>query len=440
MDRGKPGLVDRIRHTLKHLSVDVGVRLAGSEGEKLAVEFIQGELAASGATVTIEDFPIMERRVELERLEVRIGNSWQTFGCSLFSGTPGTEGRAIEAPLAFFASPTDYNCADLSHLRGKAVVHLGCHIESRNQYRRLVEAKPAFLLMVDIRYPGTEPLADGMFPTYTKDLGAVPTVNVAYMDAWNWKTSGAEAARLLVKGGMYESWSQNVIADLPGREKNAGIIVVGGHHDTQANSPGADDNGTGTVAVIELTRLLASKAPFRRGFRLISFGAEEQLSVGSANYVRRHRADLAEQVRFMFNFDSFGSHLGWFDLVVNGPPEMGEIFLKLYESKGLYMNLKTAAVPYADHFPFVAAGLPGAFLGRSNCTAGRFFHHRSDDNIQRICPELVADVITASAEILAELADAESIPFPNTIPEDQSGEIKRYWEDLFGGWIETGSA
>jgi len=160
--------------------------------------------------------------------------------------------------------------------------------------------------MVDIRYPGTEPPADGMFPSYTKDLGAVPTVNVAYMDAWNWKTGGAETARLSVKGGMHESFSQNVIAELPGRDKNAGIIVVGGHHDTQADSPGADDNGTGTAAVIELTRLFASKAPFRRTIRLISFGSEEQLSVGSANYVRRHRADLAEHARFMLNFDSSG--------------------------------------------------------------------------------------------------------------------------------------
>ena len=439
MGKDKRESVTRIEAILKSLSVDVGVRLAGSEGEKLAAEFIRGELAASGATVTIEDFPVMERRVELERLEVRIGNSWQTFGCSLFSGTPGTDGRTLEAPIVFFASPTDYNCRDLSHLHGKAVVHLGCHIESRDHYRRLVEARPAFLLMVDIRYPGTEPLADGMFPSYTKDLGAVPTVNVAYMDAWNWKTGGAETARLSVKGGMHESFSQNVIAELPGRDKNAGIIVVGGHHDTQADSPGADDNGTGTVAVIELTRLFASKAPFRRTIRLISFGAEEQLSVGSANYVRRHRADLAEHVRFMLNFDSIGSHLGWFELVANGPPEMGEVLRKLYEAKGLYMKLNTSAVPYADHFPFVAAGIPSAYLGRSNCTAGRFFHHRLDDNIQRVSPELLADVITASAEILTEFADTATIPFPNAIPEDQSEQIKRYWEDLFGGWTVKGS-
>jgi Iap family predicted aminopeptidase len=297
-----------------------------------------------------------------------------------------------------------------------------------------VEAQPAFLLMVDIRYPGNEPLADGMFPSYTKDLGAVPTVNVAYMDAWNWKRSGATAARLSVKGGMVAGRSQNVVAELPGRDESAELLIVGGHHDTQAGSPGADDNATGTAAVIELARLLALKAPFRRSIRLISFGAEEQLSVGSAVYVRRHRAELGDRARFMFNFDSFGSHLGWFELVANGPAEMAEMLRRSFEGRGLYLKLDTAAVPYADHFPFVAAGVPAAFLGRSNCTAGRFFHHRFDDITERICPELMAEVISVSAGILEELAEVEPFPFPKAIPGDQIEQNRRYWEDLFGGW------
>jgi aminopeptidase YwaD len=440
MDGEKSQLANRLENILKHLSVDLGVRLAGSDEERLAAEYVRRELASTGATVSIEEFPVMERRVKTEKLEIGIGNSWRIYGCSLFSGTPGTEGRSVEAPLVFFASPSDYgnptDCGnrDLSYLRGKAVVHLGCHIESREHYRRLIDAQPAFLLMVDIRYPGAEPLADGMFPCYTRDIGAVPTVNVAYMDAWNWKRDGATSARLKVEGGMYKSLSQNVIADLPGQDRSAGMIIVGGHHDTQANSPGADDNGTGTAAVIELARLLAAIAPFRRGIRLISFGAEEQLSVGSAVYVRQHRAELSEQARFMLNFDSFGSHLGWFELVVNGPPEMSQTLLNYYQAQNLYMKLITSAVPYADHFPFVAAGIPGAYIGRSNCTAGRFFHHRSDDNIDRVSPDLMAEVIASSAELLADLAEVESLPFPITIPEDQSEQAERYWVDLFGGW------
>lgn len=72
------------------------------------------------------------------------------------------------------------------------------------------------LLFVDIRYPGATVLADVMFPAYTRTIGALPTVNVAYQDAWRWRMDRATAARLTVEGGMRDSESENVVLDLPG--------------------------------------------------------------------------------------------------------------------------------------------------------------------------------------------------------------------------------
>ena len=95
---------------------------------------------------------------------------------------------------------------------------------------------------------------------------------------------------------MRSSTSGNVIAHIPGTDDAAGILFAGGHHDTQADSPGADDNASGTAAIVELARILAERAPFRRSLRLISFGAEEQLSVGSACYVRSHRRDSVDRL------------------------------------------------------------------------------------------------------------------------------------------------
>jgi aminopeptidase YwaD len=270
-----PASAGRLEADLRVLAEDIGVRLAGSPGEQAAARYLAQQLAETGAQVREESFPVRERRVESEELEIRLGGSWRSFPGSLFSNTPGTDGQWREAPLVFFEAPAEYRRPTLDHLRGKAVVHLGSHIESREHYRRLMEAGPAFLLFVDVRYPGTVPLADGMFPAYTDALGAVPTLNVAYMDAWHWKKEGAVAARLRVRGGMREAESQNLIAEFPGSGPE--LLLVGGHHDTQAASPGADDNGTGTVAVLELARLLGGLGPLERTVRLVSFGAEEQL-------------------------------------------------------------------------------------------------------------------------------------------------------------------
>ena len=259
------------------------------------------------------------RVVSEEQLEVLIGGSWHPYPCSLFSSTPGTNGDWRTAEIATL-TPTDYQRDDLGHLRGKAVIHLGCHIASRDAYRRLMEAGPAFLLMVDTRYPGATPLADGMFPEYTDAIGAVPTLNVAHQDAWSWVAHGAAEARCRVVGGMVPAISQNVVIDLPGTDLAHEILYASAHHDTQAESPGADDNGSGVVGVLELARLLQDRTR-RRTVRLVSFGAEEQLSVGSAAYVRVHRDEVSRQGRLMYNLDSYGSHLGWLQLYLNAHPD-----------------------------------------------------------------------------------------------------------------------
>ena len=432
MDNSSRASVQNLEDHWQHLVDAIGVRLAGSPQEGRAATYIAAQLEGSGAQVQQETFPVRRRLVHRESLDIRLGDHWQRFPCSLFSNTPGTGGQAVEAPLCFFESPAEYQRPDLSHLTGKAVVHLGCHIESRRHYQRLMEARPAFLLFVDIRYPGAVPLADGMFPAYTQALGAVPTVNIAYLDAWDWKLAGASAARLTVEGGMEAAESQNIVADLPGQTEGE-LLLVGAHHDTQADSPGADDNASGVVALLEVARLLQQR-PRRRPIRLISFGAEEQLSVGSAHYVRNHRSDLERTARFMFNFDSFASPMGWTELVCNGPHDLAPLLRAHFAQDDLWVQTDDQIMPYADHFPFVAAGLPAAYIGRRNCASGRFFHHRPDDDRRRVSPPLVARTVDCVARLLDRLANEDTLPIARHIPVDQARQAEIFWQDLFGGW------
>jgi hypothetical protein len=438
-----PGMTDQqqphtiseegLRQTLTVLTKQIGTRLAGTAGEKAAADHLVEQFTAAGADVHVETFPVKSLNVRRQHLEILADGAWRPFRCSLFSNTPGTDDAILEAPLVFFESPAEYRRADLSHLRGKAVVHLGAHIESRQSYRRLIEAAPAFLLLVDVRFPGETPLADGMFPAYTRAIGAVPTINVAFMDAWRWKQGGASSARLRVAGGMTDGLSQNVIAEFKGNADDNGVIVLGAHHDTQADSPGADDNGTGAAGLVELARALSGRK-HRRTVRLVSFGAEEQLSVGSAAYVRRHRTELAERGRLMFNLDSFGSLMGNTHVICNGPPELERTILPFFERAGYYAQPTREIIPYGDHFPFVVAGIPAAWLGRSNCASGRFFHHRPDDDMSRLSLPLVAGLLRCVHECITQFACAPELPFACSIPAQQREQAEQMWTDLFDGW------
>lgn len=425
---------DRLMRHLRHLTETIGVRLAGAPGEAAAAEYLVQEFTAAGARVHLEAFPVQTRDVREEQLQVFYDGAWHDEACSVFVNTPGTDGAWREAPLVFFDGPTGYQQADLgAQLRGRMVLHLGCHIESRGQYGRLMAAAPVGVLMVDVRYPGAEPRADAIFPAYARACGAVPTLNVAYLDAWRWRERGATRARLRVVGGMRPAESANVVAELAGSDPSAGILYLGGHHDTQANSVGADDNGSSLAGLLELARVLAP-LPRRRTIRLISFGAEEQLSVGSAVYVRRHRAELSALGRCLFNFDSFGSLLGWNTLWGSGPRELDALWPAYFQKHGQQVKREYGVLPYADHFPFVAAGVPALTLMRFNCTAGRFFHHRPDDDLSRVCPQTMAASVQAVADFTAEMAMAEKLPFAVTIPAGEQPAIAAHWEDLFGGW------
>jgi hypothetical protein len=429
---------DRIARDLRVLAGDIGVRLAGTRGEREAADYVAAQGRALGAEVAEETFPVNARVVGEEQLEVRLGDTWLPYPCSLFSNTPGTDGQWRTAPLVVH-STVDYGRPSLDHLRGAAVIHLGCHIESRDAYRRLLAAEPAFLLMVDTRYPGATPLADGMFPAYTSAIGAVPTLNVAHQDAWHWVVQGAAEARCRVVGGMKPATSQNVVIDLPGTDVGGEILYVGGHHDTQADSPGADDNGSGVIGLLEIARLLHDR-PRRRTIRLISFGTEEQLSVGSSCYVRRHREEVEGRGRLMYNLDSFGSPLGWLQLFINGHDDFEASFRPYFNGAGVYYRTVSDVTPYADHFPFAASGLPAVFHYRMNCSAGRFFHHRPDDDVSRVSPEVVARDVSAIAAWLDRMATVDTLPFTPGIPERERPAVAACWEDLFGGWSGPGAA
>jgi len=114
--------------------------------------------------------------------------------------------------------------------------------------------------------------------------------------------------------------TQNVVALLRGRDpalRNE-YIVVGAHFDHLGRSPmsardpeardairnGADDNASGTAAVLDLARLLAANPP-RRSVIFVNFSAEELGLLGSSWFVN-HPPVPAESIVVMLNFDMVG--------------------------------------------------------------------------------------------------------------------------------------
>jgi len=83
----------------------------------------------------------------------------------------------------------------------------------------------------------------------------------------------------------------NIVAEIPGSDPRAGVVMAGGHFDSWIAGDEASDNGAGSVAVIEAARLIhmLGLKP-RRTIRIILWSGEEQGELGSLAYVSRHFA------------------------------------------------------------------------------------------------------------------------------------------------------
>lgn len=80
--------------------------------------------------------------------------------------------------------------------------------------------------------------------------------------------------------------------------------VICGHLDAVSNCPGADDNASGTTAVLEAARVMQNMN-FEYSIRYIGFNAEEQGLIGSAAYAQMAR-NAGDSILGVFNFDMIG--------------------------------------------------------------------------------------------------------------------------------------
>lgn len=98
----------------------------------------------------------------------------------------------------------------------------------------------------------------------------------------------------------------NAIGYLPGTDARAGVILFSAHLDhlgvvKGVTYPGANDDASGTTAVLELARALSATGPHRRGILFVCYGGEELGGVGS-NYFAEHPpvalADIVANIEF----------------------------------------------------------------------------------------------------------------------------------------------
>jgi hypothetical protein len=101
----------------------------------------------------------------------------------------------------------------------------------------------------------------------------------------------------------------NVEAEIGGREPGRDVVIVGAHYDSVAFTTGADDNASGTSAMLALARAFAGEKP-RATLRFVAFANEEPpyfqtAEMGSLAYARRCK-ERGERVVAMLSLETIG--------------------------------------------------------------------------------------------------------------------------------------
>lgn len=124
----------------------------------------------------------------------------------------------------------------------------------------------------------TEVLLEGML----KEAGVAPTLH-EFTWALPARNFGSDPDAAKAPAPELHPW-HNIVVDLPGTDLAAEVLLVSAHMDAVPGSPGADDDGTGTAAIVELARVFAN-THHRRTIRLCLFNLEEVGLIGSTRYV-----------------------------------------------------------------------------------------------------------------------------------------------------------
>jgi len=251
----------------------------------------------------------------------------------------------------------------------------------------------------------------------------------------------------------------NVIATLPGKIYKDKVYIVSAHYDSRAGdaldstgfAPGANDDGSGTAAVLELARVL-SKYEFDFTIMFVLFAGEEQGLLGSRHLAKKLK-DSGIVVLGVLNNDIIGNTEGGNGIVDNTrvrvfseglPISRDENMLRLITQVGLENDspsrqlaryFKEVAERYLDNFqielifrrdrflrggdhtPFNEQGFPAVRISEMNENYARQHQNvRTEKGVKYgDLPEFVdyeycANITRANASVLYHLANAPHPP------------------------------
>ena len=399
-------------------------RRTGTAGEKLAYEFIQNEFKNAGlkrfttAKKYVQEFEVNEGKMIGTNTSFIIGDTSYTenglFFPFAFSGNlASTKLETIKKDIAFF------DLADLlkenlnnPHFDLQEKIRSVCN-DQVSKNKKLVIFSNSGTIKHDLKFDD-------------KDKSVQLSIPVIYVKDLIKSSLGGDLslATLAVSVISKIKYGHNVIGFI--NNKAAYTIILGAHYDhlgygEDHNSlytgsvpmihNGADDNASGTAALIELAKQLKKSTYKKYNYLFVSFSGEELGLFGSKYFTDHAGLDL-KTVNYMINMDMVGRlNDSTHGLTIGGygtSPTWG----KIINTKNTYfkINADSSGSGPSDHTSFYKKDIPVLFF----FTGSHKDYHKPTDDADKINYAGEYKIIEYIENIIAQTNEMDKLAFTKT--------------------------
>ena len=387
----------RMMEDVSYLSETIGPRVAGTEAEKQAADFIRKRLESYGYTVETQEFSIPDKMAgdlhtsDLKEVLITIPSG---------SGSTPEEGITSELYDAGLGRAADFT----EEAKGKIALISRGEISFAEKVTNAVNAGAAGVLIYN-NADQPAPMNPSIGGPYDIPVGSITKASgealLQDVEAQN------KTVTLTVKS-FKNIKSQNIIATKhpkPNKGGETDIVHISAHFDSVPFAPGASDNASGTAVALELARVLKSY-PADKELRFVFVGAEEIGLLGSQYYVSQLSGNEIERSIANFNMDMVGT--AWENataIYMNTLDGQANIATETAIATAGRIGTPSELVLYqrgaSDHVSFHDAGIPAVnFIRREPATANlEPYYHTPLDSIEHISAERMkeaGDLIGAS--------------------------------------------
>jgi aminopeptidase YwaD len=352
---------------LQKLSVDIGIRAGGTDGERQAADYLRDELTSWGYAAEEQPFPVQVYKPISTTLDETAPETKMLAPLPLTNAAPGQAEGEI-AVVSGIGESGDFPASVAGRI---ALIQRGTITFTE----KVQNAQAAEAIGVIIYNNATGNLQAPLAAPST-----VPAVTVSQEEGQALLAAALVATvrvRMSIEATITTNQSQNVLARAPGGDCR---VLVGGHYDSVPAGPGANDNGSGTTVAMEMARVLATRGETAHVCFTL-FGSEEVGLLGSQYYVSQLPDADRRAIVGMLNFDMLAVGTDW---PFVGTASLTGLASQVADSLGI-PGRASAEPPGvgSDHASFIELGIPAILF---NCFCDEHYH-TALDQFQFIQPE-----------------------------------------------------